>query len=435
MTIAIQEMEYSQDSGVRAALIAVLIGFVSFLVWANFAKLETGVNGIGTIDSENKRQVIQHLEGGIITSLNVREGDPVKAGQVLISVGDAENQARHEQILSEYYANLVRLDRLIAEVKGGNEIQKSAETAQAVPEEMWKKLMIAESLIMENKRNDLEARIDVLNARISRARQVQAGAKLQISEFSKQIETLQDELSMQEVALSSKMGKTSDVNSLKLQLSRSKAERLNHESEVAEADKQIIELENQIKSARSEMRLSATQDMAEMQQNLYLIRDQLRAADDITARTEVRASVDGVVMNLRFHTIGGVVPPGEPIMDIVPHGNRYLVEAKFSDSVVDDLFLGQEVRIHFDSLDPIMHPSIVGSISKIAADATTERSSGASYYTAQVQFDASELDERYRDKLQKGIPVQLYSKENGTHTPMSYFLEPFVRMISRGLRN
>lgn len=426
---------YMNDRELRNASFVVFLGFIGFLVWAMFAQLDQGISGMGTVSVREASQVVQHLEGGIIQQINIKEGDQVNAGDVLLSLTDASVLAKSRQLRAQYASLAIRKARLSIEMSGIGELTLPEDPLLEEFKGDLDEVINIENRILENRARELQTRVAILNSRIERFTITNEGLRARTQELDHQIETMVEELENRETALKNKYGKKSEVNDYEVQLSSVRGTRLSIESEIAATEAQIAETKSEIQNVSFEREVQTIEYMSETQSNLDAIIEQIAATDDIIRRTQVVAPMQGRVFDLQYHTIGGVVPPAKPILTIIPSIDEYIIKTRFGSDAIDDLFVGQEVRVEFYAIDPITHPSIPGTITQIGADANVDQRNGFSFFTVEVKFDADDLDEEYRRALRQGLPVNVFTKKSVSQTPFQYFFEPLYKMIQQGMRS
>lgn len=429
-----KNLRYFWDPLVFSVILGVLVGFGGFMYWATTAQLAQGVTASGQLGLKDQRREMQHLEGGIISAIHIREGQLVTRGDVLIELRDASADARLGQVDAERAAKSARLDRLEAALIGA-EVLRFPRLAQ-IPGTSFDPvvLMRAEGQVFRDQYADLDGQRSLVDAKLERLAAERTSNETRVQGKINELETLQEELEIQKQALAQQMGNISRLNAAKRSVAIA-------ESEVDYLRDNALVIESSIKEAQQELAQIDLAFRAEVSGEITILRAELLALNaerealiDRQARQQIIAPITGNVIDLAFQSTGGVIPPRETIFDIVPTDKTWRIDVRFLPQDRDNLVVNRPVNLRFGTLDPINPPEIVGILELIAADVTEDEQTGDVYYAAEVSISEEGLNEILEYELSPGIPVEVFMDSGVKRTPLSYFIEPVELMLRRGLR-
>ncbi|MEZ5845061.1 MAG: HlyD family type I secretion periplasmic adaptor subunit [Hyphomicrobiaceae bacterium] len=415
--------------GMRA-VVALLVGLLGFgmLVSINGAVV-TG----GTVTVESNYKTVQHLDGGIVAKIRVRNGDPVRAGDVLVELDDTAvraNLAVVESRITDYRIQQVRL-----------EAERDRRTSFALPKGTLKepvdadaaRVLAAQTALFEARLQSRLGEQSVLSQRVEQLGAEHAGLKAQLGARERE-----RKLNGKELAAVRGLFEKGFANQQRLSTLEREAARLDGEigrlrSEVARAAGGISEAE--LKRAQSEKTFteSVVDELRKVQAQLGELDESRKTLSDKVARATIRAPRSGRVHALAIHTEGGVVTPATPIMQIVPEGERLIVEAHVAPQDVDKVRTGQDASLRFPAFDARSTPRLEGKVAQVSAAQLTDPQ-GKSYFTAQIEIAASEIARiGAGHRLLPGMPAEVYI-ETKARSIMSYFLKPLTDAMFRIFR-
>lgn len=419
---------------VMLGMVALVFGLGSFMTWASLAPLASAAIAPGTVVVESDRKTIQHHNGGIIQSINVREGDQVTEGQVLMHLDEADISSKVELLEAQYLALLAKEARLLAE-RGGKDKMTMPPALLALSQRPdYQDVVGGQQNILESGAQYLAGRIGILNQRI---RQYEKS----IASTTEQVVLAEEDLARAKIELKNVtdlfekgyerkprvVAMQRDVSALKTRLSELRAQISTAHQGIAEARLQIDDARNVNMNDVAE-NLRATQiQTAEVKERLANMRLQL-------TRLDILAPVAGVVLNLRYVTPGGVVSPGQAILDIVPENEVLLIDARVDPIDIDVVHQGMPAEVRLTVFQQRTTPTLKGTVKRVSADALIDRATGISYYTARIEIDAGELKNLQGGaKLYPGMPVEVIIV-SGERTVLEYLLDPIVGSFSRAFR-
>ena len=394
---------------IRAGLITLAVFFFGFGGWAAFAPLDAAVVAPGVVVVSGNRQTVQHREGGIISQLMVDEGDRVSRGQVLIELGSPEVVAQERALLSQVVDLQMQRARLTAERRGSRLLERPAEWDQLSPEDR----AVADAAYERHQRevSGGGGSWSAFDARI-------AGYRGEIASINRQETLLQEELrGMRELA-EEQLVPLTRVRAL--------------ERALAELQGRRSELTALIASTQQERH----QDLRTVDARLAELTPQLAGARERLELTRLRAPADGVVVGLAVHTVGGVIAPGERVMDIVPEGQDLVIEAQVRPQDADDLAPGQRTEVRITAFGGRNLPIVYGAVRQVSADRFTDERSGEGYFLTQIvvsQEELARLTEAAGRRLRAGLPAQVIVPTR-KRTALQYLFEPLDQTFWRSLR-
>jgi HlyD family secretion protein len=421
---------------IRLGTTIAVVFFLLFLGWAAFLPLDAGVHAIGQIAVSGNRQTVQHKDGGVVTAIHVREGQHVTAGQVLIELSAPELKASERALTSDYLTLLAQRARLLAERSGQRDFATPAEFASLKPEDR----PIAEQ-VLQLQRSEMRARSGAVSAQQSVLGQRAQQLVQQQSGFSKQRQSLveQQRLIAEELAgLKSIADKGfASMNRVRA-LERAQADLQGQEarmvSEYARAGEGIGETRMQSLSVTRDRLEQVETDLKDTQSKLSEVLPKLIATREQLEHSLVRAPATGQVVGLTVFTVGGVVAPGQKLMDIVPDGRELVIQAQLNPSDADDAFAGQETQIRFTTVHNRSLPLFTGTVRTVSADSFTDEKTGRSYFRTEIVVPESELKKVRsvlgRGELRPGLPVEAVLKVR-KRTALQYLVEPLSGALWR----
>ena len=418
------------------------IGFFFFVVllgWAALAPLDAGVFAPGTIAVSGNRQAVQSREAGIVGSINVREGQTVKAGEVLLELAAPDLIATERALTSEYFNLVAQRARLLSERNGQGSFPVPAELTNLSDADR----PIAQQAL-QLQRGQLQARSGSLSAQSSvlgqRSRQLaeqQTGYSQQRVSVREQQRITQDELSGLRELEKKGFASINRVRALERALEELRGREAALTAEMARAGEGMGESSMQALSLRKTNLEQAATELRDTQTRLSDILPRLVTARQQLQNSRLRAPASGQVVGLTVFTVGGVVAPGQTLMDIVPDTRKLVIQAQVSPGDADDVYQGQKAEVRFLSIHDKTLPMLQGTVKTISADRLTDEKAGTSYYVAEIEVAPAELDKVRavlgRGQLRPGLPVEAVLSAR-KRTALQYLLEPLTANFWRSLR-
>lgn len=421
----------ARDVRAGYAIIAAFVGV--FGAWSWLAPLSTAAIAPGQILAEGNRRVIQHLEGGIIREFQVRDGDAVEAGQVLLRLDDAQSGASLD-LLRGQSDSLRALDaRLSAELAQAGAIAFPEELLARRSDPRVAEALAGQEAIFANRRRAFDGQLAILRQRIQQLNAQIAGAEGQVAGFQRQAALLSGEIKDVETLVNQGYMPRPRLLSLQREHARVMGDNDRVKGEIARNRQSIGETELQITQLRNNFLNEAAGEQRDVRQRLAELEERLRAAADVQQRRDIVSPVAGTVTNLRVHTVGGILRAGEPILDIVPRNEALIVEARIHPTDIDIVAQGLPADVRLTAFKQRTVPLLHGTVAYVAADVTVEERTNQSYYRATVQISADELARVQDVRLTPGMPAEVMIR-SGERTLFNYLVQPLTDSMHRAFR-
>jgi HlyD family secretion protein len=448
MSTAIEPGDIAKaHAGMRHALFAgaVVLGLLIFglLRWAALTEITGAVIADGTVVVESSAKKIQHPAGGTVSDLRVRNGDRIKAGDLLLRLDGAEVRARLETFAHQLAAHRLRIARLIAE--------RDDQSSVATPDELTSRsgdpdvaaMIASESGLFESRRAIREGQRAELNQRILQLQNEIAGLEGQDRAKAAEIRLIDEELELLG-RLEGGPDKRMDIRRIGADPSgiaekrlalRREAAKLRGEcgqlrAAVAQLRGRIAEIEMQIVRLDHETRSAVISDLAETTARTVELQHRARAADDELRRLDLLATTSGSVHELAIRGSGDVIAAGETLMLIIPDSERLVVEAKIDPHQIDQVLAATTALLRFSAFDRRTTPELAGKLTRVSADLSRDARTGSAYFVARVEIDDAEIGHLGGARLVPGMPVEVQI-ETQHRTALSYLLKPLEDQLAR----
>jgi HlyD family type I secretion membrane fusion protein len=411
-------------------LIIVLASLGGFLAWAVMAPLAEAVVASGTIKVDSSRKQIQHLEGGIVKEILVRDGDRVREGEILVRLDETRAAASLAILRDGYDAAIAQEARLIAERDGLETIAFPESLVARQQDPKVAEILKSQRALLDARRSALDGEVKILEKQVAHLREDIVGLKAQIRAQERQLAFVRDELESVRKLLKKGLGGKQRVLELEREAARLQGERAEHDSEIAAAEAQISGKELEIYQVSNSFRENVVNELEQVQSEIFDFRERLNAAEHVYGQTEVKAPVDGVVVGSGVHTIGGVVSPGETLLELVPVHDRLIVEARVNPQDIDKVRSGLPAGIQFTAFNQRNTPELGGEVRYVSADSLFEQQTGQSYYVSRIEVSESEVARLGDKQLQPGMMAEVFIR-TGERTMADYLLQPLKDSFRR----
>ncbi|WP_313201757.1 HlyD family type I secretion periplasmic adaptor subunit [Pseudomonas sp.] len=419
------------DRGIRRiGLTIVFVTFGIFGTWAAVAPLSNAVHGSGVVTVQNYRKTVQHLEGGIVKELYARDGDLVKKGDPLIVLDESQLSSEYESTRNQLIVARYKEARLRAERDGLQAIPPVA--MEGTDSDRATEALVGEQQVFKARRDSLLGEISVNRERIEQMKQQIVGLNDMIrtkrgleKSYSGEIKQLRELLAEGFVDNQRLLEQERKLDMLKTEIA-------DHESSITKTKLQIGETDLQIVQLKKKFDSDVANELSDVQAQVFDLQEKEAALRDRLSRVVIRAPESGMVLDMKVHTIGGVVSPATPLLDIVPASSELVIEAKVATKDIDRLELGKTADIRFSAFNQATTPVIEGTLTRISADSLTEERTGDPYYLVRVKVTEDGMKKLGSRKLQPGMPADVLINA-GDRTMLQYLLKPARNMFAESL--
>lgn len=401
--------------------------------WATASKLDGAVVAPASFVVEGNRKTVEHLDGGIVRTIAVKNGDLVEAGQTLLELDSTDLGVDLDVIKSQLSDLLVRRARLIAQLNGDSSFeQQNVADALNVPMERsdWAAAYTTQKLLFDVERRSRVAEKALMDQRVANLQDQVKGLQAQRASNTRQLEITTQELGNLQTLLDKGLVAAARVNGRRVEVERLNGVDASLATQETQARNQINELQLAAISTQTLREETASGELALIEASLATLAPQYSGAAERLKRVAITAPVSGRVVEMTVFTTGGVVRPGMAILDIVPVDQPLVVEARVNTADIEKLFVGQSSRVRLSSFDQGDVPEATGRIVNISADSLEDPRTGQFYYLAHVKLDQTQTDQIAALDLVPGMPADLFVN-TGERTALSYLAQPLSDRLAR----
>ncbi|QQO20312.1 HlyD family type I secretion periplasmic adaptor subunit [Bradyrhizobium diazoefficiens] len=418
---------------IKTAVVIFVVLLGGFGGWAAFAPLSSAAVAPGAVKVDSNRKTIQHLEGGIIREILVRDGDLVKTGQVLLRLDSLDADADRDAKRAKVDALTAQEARLIAERDNAASIQFPESLSSRRNDAAMREIMEGQTKIFADHRRALQDQVSVWTQRSEQYRAQMASLEAQNKSIEQQIPLFEEQLNDQKFLLTKGLSLKPKMLELERQLMAAKGEMGANKGKLQSLREQIGEAEAQIMSVRSTQAKAVSEELRKVQGDRNEAAEELRKFIAKAGRTDVVAPQDGTILNMKFFTKGGVVAPGGAILDLVPLQDKMVLEVKVQPLDIDVVRPDLPATVRFVAYKQRITPTVQGSVKWVAGDATTDEKTNTTYYLARVEVSTAELKQVPHVKLYPGMPVDV-SIVTGQRTLLDYLIQPLTDSFAHAFR-
>ena len=426
-------LECSARNSIIAGVLIMLLFFAGLGGWAVIAPISSAVIAPAIVKVEGNRKTVQHLDGGIVRDLRVKEGDRVARDQVLLVLDDTHSRGTVELLAKQETELRAQQARLLSEQQGAQSVSFPHALLARRGNRELARILEAERRLFDTRRDALSGQIAVMRQKIAQTREQIIGTEGQLGARRRQLQSVADELT----GLRELFRQGYVPRQRMLELERSAA---GLEGDVVDSEAGIIKLRQSIEESnlyisqlQAERMAQVAAELREVQVRLLDIAPRLHVSRQILNRTEVVSPVSGTVVGLTAFTRGGVIAAGERIMEIVPDGEDLIVEATLNVEDQKDVRAGAEAQVHLIAYKRRSSPIVPGKIVHISADRLTDVRTGAGYFLAHVKVDQNDVNRLKEVRMDPGMPA-LVIIPTGERTALDYLLQPLTEALYRALR-
>lgn len=419
---------------VRRGVWLLMLGLLAFFLWALFAPLDEGVPASGIVSVDTKRKVVQHLTGGIVSAIQVREAEKVAAGQILLRLDSTLASTTHQALRQQYLSLRTQQNRLEAEQTGANRIvfHPNVIAAADADPQVREKTRLQEQLF-ETRRRALQGDIDILTQNSTAIRDAIRGLRAQLAAKKAQLKLVEEKLKWTgDLAREGYLPRNRwlEEQGVAAELSGAVS---GLAANVSTAQSNLAETELRMTQRRQEYQREVEQLLADTTREVEVLEQRERMAAEDLARTIIRAPVDGFVVNLAVTTVGGVIPAGARLLDIVPLDEPIIVEARIAPQLIDRVHAGLAVNVRSPAFIDDPNLMLDGKVTSVSADLVMEQNDVPRHYLARVAITPEGMKTLGARVLQPGMPVEIVIK-TGERTFMQYLMRPVVRRLSNAFK-
>lgn len=418
----------------RMGLWALAIGFGGFLLWAALAPLDEGVPASGLVAIDTKRKTVQHLSGGIIKQVLVHEGQVVKEGEVLIRFDEAVARANYEGVRQRYLGLRAMQGRLLAEQGRQNSIQLHPDLKAAQSDPLIAQQVLTQEQLFRSRQESLRADVQAIEENIQ-------GLQAQLQAYGSMLASRRSQLAL----LSEELGNTRQMvaegyapRNRQLELERMVAESNTSIADLVGNDtrarRSIAELRQRAIVRQQEYRKEVETQLADVTREVQSDAEKFVAVAADMERLEVKSPAAGQVVGLAVQTVGGVVQPGQKLMDVVPEEQALLLEAHVAPSLIDKVYAGLPADIRFSTFAHSPQLVVAGKVVSVSGDLLTDpQNPQVAYYLARVSVTPEGIKTLGKRQMQPGMPAEIIIK-TGERSLLTYLLHPLTKRLAASMK-
>jgi HlyD family secretion protein len=418
---------------ITAITVTSLLLVVGLGGWAATTEFAGAVIAPGQVVVNSNVKKVQHPTGGVVGELRVRDGDKVKAGDVVVRLDDVQTRANLAIVTKALDEMAARQAREETERDGIDEITFPADLLARMNDADVAKAVNGERRQFEIRRTARDGQRSMLRERVTQLREEMRGYDAQVVSKNNQIEWITKELEGVNELWRKNLIPYTRVTALERDKERLDGERGQLVAAIAQSKGKITEIELQILQIDQDMRSEVGKDLAEIRAKTSELVEKKVAAEDQLRRVDIRAPMGGVVHQSTVHTIGGVIGPAEVIMLIVPESDALDVEAKIQPQDIDQIRIGQSATLRFSAFNQRTTPELNAEVSRISADVSEDQKTGARYYTVRLSVPQVEIERLGDLRIVPGMPVEAFI-QTSARTVMSYLVKPLHDQFNRAFR-
>jgi membrane fusion protein, epimerase transport system len=418
----------------RIGLWIIIIVFGGFGIWAAVAPLSSAALAPGLVAVESYRKTLQHLEGGIVKSIHVRDGDNINQGQILLVLDDTQSKAQLEIVKGQFFIALAKEARLIAQQKGLSEVNYPEDLTKELDDPRAREAIQIQNNTFSVRKKAYEGELSLYKRQVEQLRARIKGLKAQRTSSENLVHSFRNELTDFEELLKEGYSEKQKIREFERNLAQNEGRHGELISNIAETELQISETELKALQLSKEFQREVAEEFAETQSALFELRERMQSLQDTVSRTILKASDAGMILDLQVHTLGAVIPPGGKILDIVPQGEKLIVEARVSPMDVDRVQVGQIAEVRFSAFKSRTTPRIDGKLISVSADRLMDENvqNPEPYYLARIEISQEGIASLLKSELTllPGMPAEVLIN-TGERTMLEYLFDPLSDAVAR----
>jgi HlyD family secretion protein len=423
-----------------AGAVVMAVFVVGFGLWSTWAPLESAAVASGVVAVESYRKTVQHLEGGIIAQILVKDGDYVTEGQPLVQLDDTRARTTYVAVEGQLWDATARQARLMAERDSKTSVVfPEALVARAQQDPTAAQVVAGQETIFAARRTLMESKVAAIRERIQEAKEEIRGFTAQDTAAQTKLRLIGVEIADSRKLLAAGLERKSHLSQLERDQAEIQGNRGQLAAQIARAQQTMAEADVNILTLQHDQASEVAQQLRETEEKVHELQEQLQAAKDVLSRIEVRAPEAGVVTDLKVHTPGGVVKPGDPLLDLVPRADRMIVKARVRPEDSDSVHVGLPAMVRLLPYKQRRTPPVEGKVVYLSADHLVDdrpeagQPAGQPYYLAKIEIDESALQKLPEVQLVPGMPAEVMI-QTGKTTVALYALSPILDSFDRAFR-
>jgi len=418
------------DNELKAASRVLIASVAVAGSWATLVPLSAAVVLPGTLVVQSSVKKIQHPTGGVVAEIPVRDGMHIASGALLARLDETQAQASQQVIANQLDQVRARLARLIGERDGLNEMQLPKQLAERLNDIAVAHLVASETSLFKARAAEREGKKELYQSNIHQFEKQIDGLEAEIKSKSSQIDLIAKELGGVQELFAKGLVPLTRMTTLQRESARLEGERAQLTATIAETKSKIGQTQLQIVQIDQNFRADVMKDLRESQDKEAELTERNVAANDQLRRIDIRAPTAGVIHQLAVHTIGGVVRPGDVIMEIVPDSDDLEIEARLPPNEIDQVRVGQPANVRFSTLDRQTMPQAKGTVTYVSADLSHDQQTNTGFYTVRIDLPNGERHHLNGLTLVSGMPVEVFL-QTGSRTMMGYLFKPITDQFHR----
>lgn len=416
-----------------AGTVTIVLFFGVFGLWSAIAPLSSAALAPGVVKVDTNRKTVQHLEGGIVQEIRVREGDRVKAGQVLITLDETQARASIDLLQGRRNAATAMQARLTAQRDRLDEVAYPLALLEKQTESNVAEIIAGQNSIFRTQQRSLAEQEALLGQRKSQLIEERRGLEGQVRSEREQLALVAEEIEGLEALVEKGFARKPRLLALKRRRAEIEEEIGQHRSAIAQTQQEILGSDLKVQELRTRYMDDTLQQLREVQQEVFDLNERVAANRDILKRITITAPQDGTIVGLQVHTIGGVIAPGAAVLDIVPSQEMLVVEAQVDPQDIDSVKKGLPASVRFGAFNMRDTPPVDGYVGAVSPDRFSDPQTGAVYFQARIILPEESLKALEGRELVSGMQADVMII-TGERTALDYFLDPLLRSVDRSMR-
>ena len=420
----------THDNQLKAALRVLILSAAAVGGWVTFVPLSGAVVLPGKLVVELSVKKIQHPNGGVVAAIPVQDGMHVNAGTLLVRLDETQVEANEQMVANQLDQVRARIARLLGEREESGGLELSKQLADRISDPGVAKLVAAETALFNARSAARQGQKQLYQSNISQFNEQIDGLNAEIQSKTSQIGLIATELTGVQELYAKGLVPLTRMTTLQRESARLEGERAELTATIAATKAKIGQAQLQITQIDQDFRSEVMKDLREAQDKEAELTERNIAAKDALNRTDIRAPTSGIVHQLAVHTIGGVIQPGEVIMEIVPDTDALEIEGHLPPNEIDQVEINQRAFLRFSTLDRQTMPEVAGTVTYISADLSHDEQTNASFYTVKIELPSGERRHLNGMTLVSGMPVEIFL-QTGSRTMLSYLFKPITDQFHR----